>query len=102
MVGGSCEVHYSAAKAGVIGLTKALAKELGPSNIQVNCLAPGMVETEMMESYSAEELNDLKSSIPLMRLGTPQEIAACALFLASGGADYMTGQVISPNGGFVI
>lgn len=102
MVGASCEAHYSAAKAGVIGLTKALAKELGPSNIQVNCIAPGVVETNMMEPYSMGELDDLKNSIPLMRLGRPQEIAACALFLASGDADYITGQVISPNGGFVI
>jgi 3-oxoacyl-[acyl-carrier protein] reductase len=102
MVGASCEVHYSAAKAGVIGFTKALAKELGPSNIQVNCIAPGVVETGMMGSYSMEELNDLKNSIPLMRLGRSEEIAACALFLASQDADYITGQVISPNGGFVI
>jgi 3-oxoacyl-[acyl-carrier protein] reductase len=100
--GASCEVHYSAAKAGVIGFTKALAKELGPSNIQVNCIAPGVVETGMLDLYSAEELNDLRNSIPLMRLGRPEEIAASALFLASQDANYITGQVISPNGGFVI
>jgi 3-oxoacyl-[acyl-carrier protein] reductase len=102
IVGASCEVHYSAAKAGVIGFTKALAKELGPSNIQVNCIAPGIIKTEMLDSYSPQELDDLKNSIPLMRLGRPEEIAACALFLASKDADYITGQVISPNGGFVI
>ncbi len=102
MAGASCEVHYSAAKAGLIGLTKALAKELGPSNIQVNCIAPGVVETGMLDEYSAQELDDLRGSIPLMRLGGPEEIAACALFLASREADYITGQVISPNGGLVI
>jgi len=102
IVGASCEVHYSAAKAGVIGFTKALAKELGPSNIQVNCIAPGVVRTEMLDLFSAEELNDLRSSIPLLRLGRPKDIAVCALFLASKKADYLTGQVISPNGGFVI
>ncbi len=102
IVGASCEVHYSAAKAGVIGFTKALAKELGPSNIQVNCIAPGVVRTEMLDLFSAEELNDLRTSIPLLRLGRPKDIAVCALFLASKKADYLTGQVISPNGGFVI
>lgn len=102
IAGASCEVHYSAAKAGVIGFTKALAKELGPSNIQVNCIAPGIIKTDMLDSYSSQELDDLRNSIPLMRLGRPEEIAACALFLASKDADYITGQVISPNGGFVI
>ena len=102
IVGASCEVHYSAAKAGVIGLTKALAKELGPSNIQVNCIAPGIVKTGMLDAYSPEELHDLKNATPLMRLGRPEDIAACALFLASPEADFITGQVISPNGGFVI
>ncbi len=102
LTGGACEVHYSAAKAGVIGLTKALAKELGPSNIQVNCIAPGVIATEMIAEYNEEELNDLKNQTPMLRLGTPQEIAACAFFLASPAADFLTGQVISPNGGLVI
>jgi Dehydrogenases with different specificities (related to short-chain alcohol dehydrogenases) len=102
ITGASCEVHYSAAKAGVIGLTKALAKELGPSNINVNCIAPGVVRTDMLESYTKEELYDLKDATPLMRLGRPRDIAACALYLASKDADFITGQVISPNGGFVI
>lgn len=102
MVGGSCEVHYSAAKAGVIGLTKALAKELGPSNIQVNCVAPGVIHTDMISSYNEDELNVLKEDTPLMRLGTPIDIANCVLFLASPQADFITGQIISPNGGFVI
>ena len=100
--GASCEVHYSAAKAGVIGLTKALAKELGPSNIQVNCIAPGIIETKMLDEYTPEEINDLKESTPLMRLGKAEDVAACALFLASEQADFITGQIISPNGGFVI
>lgn len=102
IVGGSCEVHYSAAKAGVIGLTKALAKELGPSNIQVNCIAPGVIATRMLSEYTPAELEELKNQTPLMRLGTPEDIAACALYLASDAADFLTGQVISPNGGFVI
>jgi 3-oxoacyl-[acyl-carrier protein] reductase len=102
ITGASCEVHYSAAKAGVIGLTKALAKELGPSNIQVNCIAPGIIDTEMLTGLNREELADLQSQTPLGRLGTPAEIAACAWFLASKEAGFITGQVISPNGGFVI
>ncbi len=102
IVGAACEVHYSAAKAGVIGFTKALAKELGPSNIQVNCIAPGVIQTEMLNSLSQVELEALQSQTPLGKLGTPSDIAACALFLASNAADFFTGQVISPNGGFVI
>lgn len=102
MVGGSCEVHYSVAKAGIIGLTKALAKELGPSNIQVNCIAPGVIQTDMLDEYNQEELNVLIEDTPLMRLGKPTDIASCAFFLASDHADFITGQIISPNGGFVI
>jgi 3-oxoacyl-[acyl-carrier protein] reductase len=102
LVGSSCEVPYSAAKAGVIGLTKALAKELGPSNIQVNCIAPGVIATEMLADYNETELQNLRDQTPLGRLGTPADIAACALFLASAAANFITGQVISPNGGFVI
>ncbi|HBG15811.1 MAG TPA: 3-oxoacyl-ACP reductase [Firmicutes bacterium] len=101
-VGASCEVHYSAAKAGVIGLTKALAKELGPSNIQVNCIAPGIIDTDMLSPYNERERADLVEQTPLGRLGTPYEIAAYALFLASESADFITGQVIGINGGFVI
>jgi 3-oxoacyl-[acyl-carrier protein] reductase len=102
LVGSSCEVPYSASKAGVIGLTKALAKELGPSNIQVNCIAPGVIATEMLADYNETELQNLRDQTPLGRLGTPADIAACALFLASAAANFITGQVISPNGGFVI
>jgi len=102
LVGGACEAHYSAAKAGVIWLTKALAKELGPSNIQVNCIAPGAVATRMLAGYTEEELDELRRQTPLQRLGKPEEIAACAFFLASQAADFITGQVISPNGGLVV
>lgn len=101
-VGASCEVHYSAAKAGIIGFTKALAKEVGPSNIQVNCIAPGIIDTAMLAPYNAEEKAALKEQTPLERFGTPEEIAACALFLASDGAHFITGQVIGVNGGFVV
>lgn len=102
MVGASCEVHYSAAKAGLIGMTKALAKELGPSNIQVNCIAPGVIQTDMISTLNETDLDRLKQDTPLMKLGVPQDIAECALFLASPHANFITGQIISPNGGFVI
>lgn len=102
MVGGSFEVHYSASKAAVIGMTKALAKELGPSNIQVNCIAPGVIQTDMLNNVSQETLEMLREETPLMKLGTPEDIAHTALFLASENSNFITGQVISPNGGFVI
>lgn len=102
IVGASCEVHYSAAKAGIIGFTKALSKELGPSNIQVNCIAPGVIKTDMLSLHTEDELNTLQCNTPLMRLGNPNDIAGCALFLASSYSDFITGQIISPNGGFVI
>lgn len=102
LVGASCEVHYSASKAAIIGLTKALAKELGPSNIQVNCIAPGIIKTDMISELNEFELNELKDNTPLMRLGTPHDIAGCVLFLASSHSDFITGQILSPNGGFVI
>ena len=101
-VGASCEVVYSAAKAGVIGLTKALAKELGPSGIQVNCVAPGVIETEMNGMLDAETREALCEETPLMRLGTPEEVAEVVYFLASPAGAFLTGQVIAPNGGFVI
>ena len=101
-VGGSCEVHYSAAKAGVIGLTKALAKEVGPSGIRVNCVAPGVIRTDMLQDFSEEDLQSLADDTPLMRLGTPEDIAETVAFLASVKASYITGQVIAPNGGCVI
>ena len=102
MVGASCESGYSASKAGVIGLTKALAKELGPSGITVNCVAPGVIDTDMMKDYDEETKRSLAEETPLERLGTPRDVAETVLFLAGEGGSFITGQVISPNGGFVI
>lgn len=102
MVGASMEVHYSTSKAAIIGFTKALAKELGPSGIIVNCIAPGIVDTDMMNEFSKQEKDELKMATPLQCLGQPGDIAEVAYFLASGCSGYLTGQVISPNGGFVI
>ncbi|MEG2931489.1 MAG: 3-oxoacyl-ACP reductase FabG [Ruthenibacterium sp.] len=101
-VGASCEVAYSAAKAAVIGLTKALAKEEGPSGITVNCIAPGVVETPMLAGFSAQDKAELANETPLCRIGMPQDIANAALFLASDAAAFITGQVLGVNGGFVI
>ena len=102
LVGASCEVHYSAAKAAIIGFTKALAKEVGPSGIQVNCVAPGVIKTKMLADFSDEDLKNLSNETPLCKLGTPQDIANVIKFLISDESDFITGQVISPNGGFVI
>lgn len=102
IAGASCEVHYSAAKAGVIGLTKALAKEVGPSGIQVNCVAPGVIQTDMTSHLSPDVLDALREETPLERIGTPADVARCIAFLAGSGGDFITGQVLSPNGGFVI
>ncbi len=101
-VGASCEVHYSSTKAALIGLTKALAKELGPSGITVNAIAPGMIETDMTAHFSEEDKNAIREETPLMRIGTPKDVALCALFLAEESGDFITGQVLSPNGGFVM
>ncbi|MBO4693653.1 MAG: 3-oxoacyl-ACP reductase FabG [Clostridia bacterium] len=101
-VGASCEVAYSAAKAGVIGLTKALAKELAPSGVTVNAIAPGLIDTTMNSEYSIEEIEDFVSKIPISRMGTPDEIALATYFLASDDADYITGQVLGVNGGYVM
>ena len=101
-VGASCEAAYSAMKAGVIGLTRALAKELGPSGITVNCVAPGVIDTEMNRALSPDDLEALRQEIPLGRLGTAGDVAECLLYLASPAGDYLTGQVLSPNGGMVI
>ena len=100
--GGSCEVHYSAAKAGVIGLCKALAKEEGPSGITVNCVAPGVIDTDMMACYTPEDKAALAEETPVGRLGTAEEIAQTLVFLAGKNAGYITGQVIGQNGGLVI
>ena len=100
--GGSCEVHYSAAKAGLIGLTKALAKEEGPSGITVNCVAPGVIDTDMMASFTAEDKAALAEETPVGRLGSADEVAQLLVFLAGESAGYITGQVFGVNGGLVI
>lgn len=101
-VGASCEVHYSAAKAGLIGLSKALAKEVGPSGIRVNCVAPGVIDTQMNAAFTPEDMAALCEETPLGRIGTPEEVAEVLLFLCSESSSFITGQVIAPNGGFVI
>ena len=98
--GASCEVHYSAAKAGLDGMTKSLAKELGLSNIRVNSIAPGAIETDMNAFLTEDEKIELNKEIPLGRIGKPEEIASCAKFLIEN--EYVTGQVISINGGWNI
>lgn len=101
LAGASCEVVYSAAKGGINAFTKALAKELALSGVSVNAVAPGAVRTAMLDSLSAEELNDLAEEIPIGRLAEPSEIAETVRFLALPEAAYMTGQILSPNGGWV-
>ncbi len=96
--GASCEVHYSAAKAGVIGLTKALSKELGPSNIRVNCIAPGVIDSRMNAHLNADELLELTDSTPLGRMGAPEEIAHAARFFEQN--EFATGQILGVDGGF--
>lgn len=101
-VGASCEVHYSAAKAAVIGLTRALAKEVGPSGIRVNCIAPGVIQTEMNGNLTPETLEALKEETPLELLGDPADVAKAAWFLTSEDSAFITGQVLGVNGGMVI
>lgn len=103
ITGASCEVAYSASKAAIIGITKSLAKELAMSNITVNAIAPGAIDTEMLsDNYTQEDLEIVRNEIPMKRFGKAKEIADLACFLASDKARYITGQVISPNGGSVI
>ena len=102
VAGGSCEVPYSAAKAGVIGLTKALARELGPSRIRVNCVAPGVIDTGMNSHLAPEDWTALKEETPLCRIGTPEEAAQAIYFLASDRASFITGQVLRVDGGMVL
>lgn len=99
--GGSCEVIYSSAKAAVIGFTKALAKELAPSGINVNCVAPGMIDTDMNSILSKEDMEAFCEEVPLGRIGLPKDVAESILFLASDGADYITGQTIVVDGGII-
>ena len=101
-VGGSCEVIYSASKAGVIGLTKALAKEVGPSGIRVNCVSPGVIMTDMMEGYTEDYLACLRDETPIMELGKVGDISSMVLYLSSKEAGFITGQIMSVNGGIVI
>ena len=102
IVGASCETHYSASKGAVQSLSKALAKELGPSNIRVNCVAPGVINTRMNSDLCAETISSLKEETPLGVVGEPDDIANLILFLASDQSKFITGQIVSPNGGFVI
>lgn len=96
--GASCEVHYSTMKSALIGFTKALAKEVGPCNINVNCVAPGVIMTDMCNHFDEETLDILKEETSLMRLGTPQDIANVVSFLVSEKASFITGDVITPRG----
>lgn len=99
--GGACEAAYSASKAALIGLTKALARETGPSGIRVNCIAPGVIDTDMLKRLSQNDRNMLVERTPLCRLGTPEDVAGVMLFLASPAAAFITGQVIGVDGGFI-
>ena len=100
--GASCEVAYSATKAAVIGLTRSLAMELAPSGIRVNCVAPGVIRTDMVEVLGEETLRELAEQTPLGRLGTPEDIAHAVAFLASDSASFITGQVLTADGGFIL
>lgn len=100
--GGSCEVHYSAAKAGIIGMTKALAKEVGLSGITVNSVSPGVILTDMTSHFDEATMDELREETPLNRIGTPEDIAGVVSFLASSDADFITGQDIAVNGGMFI
>lgn len=99
-VGASCEVDYSTAKAAIVGLTKALAKEVGYSGVRVNCISPGIIDTDMNAELSVDDIAEIVDSIPLERLGKAADVANAALFLASDKASYITGQVLSVDGGW--
>lgn len=100
--GGSMEVAYSASKSALIGYTKALAKELAPSNINVNCVCPGVIDTKMNARLSQEEIEEIKNTTPLGRLGTAEEVAELIWFLSSEKSDFITGQIITVDGGFIL
>lgn len=101
-VGASCEAAYSAAKAGVIGLTRALAKEVGPSGVRVNCVSPGVIESRMNAGLEPQDFAALTEDTPLGRIGAPKEVAEAVAFLASDAAGFITGQVLGVNGGFIV
>ena len=100
--GASCEVAYACTKAAIIALTRSLAAELGPSHIRVNCVAPGVINTDMVQVLGRETLDDLAEQTPLGRLGTPEDIAHAVAFLASDRASFITGQVLTADGGFIV
>lgn len=100
--GGSCEVHYSASKAAVIGLTKALAKELGLSGIRVNCISPGVIDTDMNRMHGEDVMQELADETPLGRNGKPEDVAEAVYWLASEQSRFVTGQILGVNGGFLI
>lgn len=102
VTGASCEVAYSASKAAIIGFTKSLAKELGPSGVRVNCVAPGVIHTEMINDFSQSDIDALVAETPCMRIGTPEDVAESVAFLAKDSSSFITGQVIGVNGGFLI
>lgn len=102
IVGASCETIYSMTKAGIIGFTKALAKEVGPSNIRVNCIAPGLIDTSMNCTIDKQSIQEIIEDTPLMRMGRSEDVAELVLFLASNSSSFITGQVISCNGGLVV
>ncbi|MBP3447088.1 MAG: 3-oxoacyl-ACP reductase FabG [Clostridia bacterium] len=101
VVGASCEVHYSASKAAVIGMTKALAREVAPSGITVNCIAPGVIDTPMNKGFDEETITALKEETPVGRLGTPEDIARAIAFLADEKSGFITGQTLGIDGGFI-
>ena len=101
-VGASCEVIYSASKAALLGFTKSLAKEVGPSGIRVNCISPGVVDTPMNSAHGERDMEELSNETPLERIGKPEEIAKATLVLASENASFITGQILGVNGGFII
>ncbi len=99
--GASCEVHYSASKAAVIGMTKALAKEVGPSGITVNCIAPGLIDTKMNKNLDEETVSALCEETPVGRIGTPEDVAKAVLFLCEDSSSFITGQILGVDGGFI-
>ena len=102
IVGASCEVHYSTAKAALVGFTKALAKEVGPSGITVNAIAPGVISTDMNSAFSEEDIKALADETPVGRIGTADEVARAALFLADDASSFITGEIMNVSGGFVM